>query len=195
MAMKKLLIYLVILGVLAAAVFLYVNYSCRERGSLHTWCYIFESQKIQVVDSFERCIGLGFPVMESFPRRCRAGDKTFTEIIEPRPVANDKIRIFMPLSGAVIKSPLILKGEARGNWYFEASFPIRLLDADGNLIPLDPPYVMTTHEWMTTDFVPFETTHIFSVPSTDSGTLILQKDNPSGLPEFDDSISVPVRFK
>lgn len=30
--------------------------------------------------------------------------------------------------------------------------------------------------------------------TTETGTLILQKDNPSGLPEFDDEIRVPIRF-
>ena len=35
-----------------------------------------------VVTSFEECIAAGNPAMESYPRQCRAGDTTFTEVIE-----------------------------------------------------------------------------------------------------------------
>src|SRR3989344_6164718 len=40
------------------------------------------------------------------------------------------IRVSAPMAGAVIASPLIVEGEARGLWYFEASFPIAILDAN-----------------------------------------------------------------
>jgi len=50
-------------------------------------------------------------------------------------------------------------------------------------------------DWMTTEFVPFEAVLEFAVPQTEFGTLILEKDNPSGLPQNADSISIPVRFE
>lgn len=109
------------------------------------------------------------------------------------PVANDKIRLNTPLANSIIKSPLTISGEARGNWYFEASFPVRLYDANGKELLAIP--VMAKGDWMTTDFVPFEAVLTFSLPATDTGTLVLEKDNPSGLPEHADSITVPVRFK
>jgi hypothetical protein len=34
------------------------------------------------ISSFEECVAAGNPVMESYPRRCAAGDKTFTEEIK-----------------------------------------------------------------------------------------------------------------
>ena len=34
------------------------------------------------VTSFEECVAVGNPVMESYPRQCRAGDRTFTEVID-----------------------------------------------------------------------------------------------------------------
>jgi len=34
------------------------------------------------ISNFEECIGAGNPAMESYPRQCRAGDNTFTEVIE-----------------------------------------------------------------------------------------------------------------
>jgi hypothetical protein len=33
------------------------------------------------INSFEDCVNAGNPVMESYPRQCRAGDRTFTEEI------------------------------------------------------------------------------------------------------------------
>jgi hypothetical protein len=91
-----------------------------------------------------------------------------------------------------VASPLTVTGEARGNWYFEASFPVKLLDANGNEIVVS--YAQAQGEWMTEDFVPFMSTLTFAAPSTPTGTLVLQKDNPSGLPENDNSVSVPVTF-
>ena len=107
---------------------------------------------------------------------------------------NDLLRVFQPLENDTIASPLTIRGEARGMWYFEASFPVRLLDANGNNIPLEPGYIMTSGEWMTEEYVPFEATLTFSAPPTGTGTLILQKDNPSGLPEHDDELRIPIRF-
>ncbi len=34
------------------------------------------------IDNFEDCIKAGNPAMESYPRQCRAGDRTFTEVID-----------------------------------------------------------------------------------------------------------------
>lgn len=104
----------------------------------------------------------------------------------------DLIRVSSLTSGDLVTSPLEVTGEARGNWYFEASFPVKLLDGDGNVLVSH--YAEAQGEWMTTEFVPFKTTLVFPMPSTPTGTLVLQKDNPSGEPQFDDSISIPVRF-
>jgi hypothetical protein len=180
---------LIVLVFLAGAAFFF---PCED-----DWCLLTEAQRVRAVDSFERCAELGFPVMESFPRQCRAGEKHFTEAVSPPaapplPIATDKIRISSPLPGAVITSPLMIRGEARGPWYFEASFPLELLDGNGRRLAMIP--VQATGEWMTTEFVPFEVALTFAAPSTATGTLVFHKDNPSGLPEHDDSVSVPVRF-
>ena len=105
----------------------------------------------------------------------------------------DLIRVMWPVPDAVVGSPLTVRGEARGTWFFEASFPIRLLDGNDNQIMVVP--ARTQGDWMTTEFVPFEATLIFGTTTTQTGTLVFQKDNPSGLPENADSMSVPIRFK
>jgi hypothetical protein len=106
---------------------------------------------------------------------------------------SDLIRVTTPLPNAVIESPLTISGEARGNWYFEASFPIRLFDSEG--VELAVAVAQAQGEWMTTEFVPFETNLIFISPAGgQTGTLVLQKDNASGLPEHDAELRIPVRF-
>jgi hypothetical protein len=93
----------------------------------------------------------------------------------------------------VVKSPLTVTGEARGAWYFEATFPLQVLDANGKKIGQG--YAQTEGEWMTENFVPFKATVTFATPSTDSGTLVLEKANASGLPQNADSVTIPIRFK
>ena len=105
----------------------------------------------------------------------------------------DLIRVTAPLPNSRISSPLTIKGEARGNWYFEASFPVKLLDGNGNQIAIIP--AQAQGEWMTRDYVPFEITLIFNQPNAPTGTLVLEKDNPSGLPEHADEFRIPVRFR
>ncbi|HXF44016.1 MAG TPA: Gmad2 immunoglobulin-like domain-containing protein [Candidatus Paceibacterota bacterium] len=107
----------------------------------------------------------------------------------------DLIRVTSLKSGDIIKNPFRITGEARGYWYFEASFPVLLYDSDGRNIPLNPPYITAVSNWMTEDFVPFDVMLEFMPPATATGTLVLQKDNPSGLPENDDSLAIPVRFR
>ena len=49
-------------------------------------------------------------------------------------------------------------------------------------------------DWMTEDFVPFKAQLNFATSSTEQGVLILEKDNPSGLPENDDELQIPIIF-
>ncbi|MEK7538956.1 MAG: Gmad2 immunoglobulin-like domain-containing protein [Patescibacteria group bacterium] len=112
---------------------------------------------------------------------------------QPITISDERIRVSAPLSGAKITSPLVVRGEARGTWYFEASFPVRLRDANGKELAVKP--AQAQGEWMTTEFVPFEAALTFTKPETKTGTLILEKDNPSGLPEHAAHIEIPVVFE
>jgi hypothetical protein len=107
-----------------------------------------------------------------------------------------KRNLIEPLSvhpGDTIASPLTVNGRARGNWYFEASFPVRLKDQNGKELAVVP--AQAQGEWMTTEFVPFSVTLMFTPPPPGTrGTLIFQKDNPSDLREFDDSLEFPIVF-
>lgn len=149
--------------------------------------------------TFEECAAL-YPVMESFPRQCRTpGGALFVEEVDQPPAQSatpgipNLITVTSPTSGQQISSPLTITGEARGTWYFEASFPLELRDASGAVIAQH--YAEAQADWMTENFVPFRSTLSFPAqPAGSQGTLILRKDNPSGLPENDNSVSIPVVF-
>lgn len=102
----------------------------------------------------------------------------------------EEIVVFTPLSGQAIQSPLAVAGIARGNWFFEASFPIKLADNQGKEIAVS--HVQSIGDWMTENFVPFSGQLIFNVSATTSGELILHNDNPSGLLQYDKEIKIPV---
>ena len=111
----------------------------------------------------------------------------------------DLIVLEHPVPLGLIENGVTVAGRARGNWYFEGSFPIELVNASGTVIAQG---VATAEgEWMTTEFVPFTTTLEFQNPYTEGaaealkqGILRLKRDNPSGMPEHDDSLDIPVRF-
>ena len=148
------------------------------------------------VASFAECVDAGNPVMESYPRQCRsASGQLFVEDIGNANEKADLIIADFPRPGDAISSPLVARGQARGNWYFEASFPVEVLDANGNRIGQG--YAQAQGEWMTTDFVPFRSIEVSfpKQPAGSKGTVVLHKDNPSGLPEHDDQLTIPVTFK
>src|ERR1035437_2610814 len=121
--------------------------------------------------------------------------KTSTPIIVTNIDKSDLIRVDSPRANDTVSSPLTIKGQARGNWFFEASFPVVLTDWDGKIIAQG--VAQAKSDWTTTEFVPFEATITFTADKkaySNKGTLILKKDNPSGLPKNDDALEIPVLF-
>jgi glucose/arabinose dehydrogenase len=160
-----------------------------KAGAIYRIAYKGEGR----ISTFEDCVGAGGIILESYPRQCRAEGKSFTENIGNELEKLDLIRISSPRPNQIISSPLLIEGEARGYWFFEASFPVRLYNANGEELAVIP--IQAQNEWMTTDFVPFRAMLEFGKPGTETGTLVLEKDNPSGLPEHADELRVPVRFR
>jgi hypothetical protein len=110
-------------------------------------------------------------------------------------VSTGDIRITSPRSGQVVSSPLTVTGEARGNWFFEASAPVYVVNANGKKIAEG--VINAQGDWMTTNFVPFKGTLTWSASSTGTstkGSLIFMNDNPSGNPTLQKSVAVPVVF-
>lgn len=102
------------------------------------------------------------------------------------------IQVYTPASNAKVTSPVAIIGKVPGNWSFEASFPVQLKDSNGNSIATGTAQLLG--DWMTDQLVPFSVQLTYASTTSGNGTLVLQKDNPSGLAENDDSVSIPVKF-
>jgi hypothetical protein len=104
---------------------------------------------------------------------------------------NINIKVISPAPNEIIRSPLELTGEAR-TWYFEGSFPVKILDANGSV--LGNSYVTAQGDWMTTDFVVFKGEIDFTPSKTETGKIVFMKDNPSDRRELDESFELPIKF-
>ena len=145
------------------------------------------------INSFAEC-SAKYPVIKTNPAQCKTPDgKSFTQDASNTNPLSDQIQVTQPLPNSLITSPTTVIGQARGNWFFEAQFPVILIDAKG--VELGRGAAHAYSDWMTNNFVPFDATFTFAIPSTDTGTLILQNDNPSGDPAKLKQFTIPVKFK
>lgn len=191
--MKKTLIVLGVLVVVLVVGFFALNSYIRheELGTATT-------TPPTTILSFEDCVRAGYPVMESYPRQCKVPDgRTYAEEIAQKATyknaSADLIVVQTPFPGAVTGKQFTVSGKARGYWYFEASFPIELLDKDGKLLSTTVAQAKT--DWMTEDFVPFSVEIKAPASYIGPATLVLKKDNPSGLEKNDASISIPMTIE
>jgi len=168
----------------------------------------------------------------SAPRASAPADDASLNAIQnpPAVVANpwrttrgstDLVRGLNISNGQKIADGFVLKGEARGTWFFEGSFPWRLVavggkggDGNNGAMPrcasqsglpcgqdgaetellLGNGIATAQAEWMTEKWVPFEAVLEFDARGATAGRLILQKDNPAGLAENEDSLEIEVGF-
>ncbi len=123
-----------------------------------------------------------------------AQSATSTTPIETTPPPLSKnVSIFAPASGASVEQTFDVAGIAPNAWYFEAVFPIQVRDPEDNVIARGQGQAQS--DWTTPGPVPFKATITLNAPYHGSATLILMKDNPSGLPENDDSVTLPIVIK
>jgi hypothetical protein len=159
--------------------------------------------ELKKATTFKECVEAGYPTAESYPRMCTtANGKSFTEDVSVtsnttptgyKSLKGVTIIVTEPLANTIVKSPLTIRGEVQGNWSFEASFPVAITDNSGNVLVQTP--AQLKGDWMTDQMVPFEVILQFQVPQgVSTGQLIFKKDNPSGLPANEDSLTIPVRF-
>jgi len=102
------------------------------------------------------------------------------------------IIVTSPQPNQAVTSLIALQGKAKGMWFFEANFPVRLLDNERNEIATS--YAYTIEDWMTENFVSFNGKIEFKVDKEIDGILVFEKANPSGLPENAEKFEVPVRL-
>lgn len=103
-----------------------------------------------------------------------------------------RIFVYLPQKDSLVHSPVYVLGEVPGDWSFEAQFPVRLLNQQGAVVSQAPARVLG--EWTTSSLVPFYAELTFNSSQIGSGELVLQKDNPSGLKQNDDKLTIPIQF-
>lgn len=108
------------------------------------------------------------------------------------PTEEINVRVDTIKEGDTISSPLMITGSAR-LWYFEGSFPVTLLDENGQVLVAH--YATAQSDWMTENWVPFRAELNFISPKDQNGTLVFMKDNPSDLRELDEKFELPVKIQ
>ena len=107
--------------------------------------------------------------------------------------SGDTILVEAPVLNATLGKTFTVSGKARGPWYFEASFPVVVTDANGAVLAQVP--AKANGDWMTNDFVPFSADVTLSNGYTGPATITLKKDNPSGEAQNEASVSYPVTIQ
>ena len=107
----------------------------------------------------------------------------------------DMIQVELPFPDAVVGKEFSVIGKARGNWFFEGSFPIEVLDKNGKVLAIGLASPIGGADWMTTQFVNFKADIKIPQSYIGAATLVLKKDNPSGLVKYDASISFPITIE
>jgi len=96
-------------------------------------------------------------------------------------------------AGDYITSPLLFSGQAHQSWFVDGTFPVRLEDAEGNVIAEG--FARTEVDTVDTDeYVSYTAELTFADPSSDVGILTLEKSNPENLPDGGYSYGISVTF-
>ncbi|MDB5187767.1 MAG: hypothetical protein JWO50_287 [Candidatus Kaiserbacteria bacterium] len=108
------------------------------------------------------------------------------------PALSSKVHVVLPQPNQSVDPIFSVSGEAPGPWFFEGSFPVQIRDKSNNILQQATAKALGT--WTTEGQVKFAvsiTVTQFHGPAT----VILLRDNPSGMPENDDSVSIPITIK
>jgi hypothetical protein len=108
---------------------------------------------------------------------------------------DETIIIDAPELNNVVTSPVQITGQAKGTYFYEGSFPIMITDSNDQIIGEGT--ATAEGDWTTESFVPFAATITYVLPqgsTSKEGRLVLQNDNPSGIPENAIRRVVPIIF-
>jgi hypothetical protein len=109
---------------------------------------------------------------------------------------SEQVTVSSPVSGQKIVSPVQVSGEAFGGWYAEGVFPIVITDLNGAVLGQGP--AKTSADWaaaaLAGEKVPFTAKISFKKGTAKQGYLVIKQDNPSGLPENEHEMKIPVTF-
>jgi hypothetical protein len=151
-------------------------------------------KKVEIYISFI-LLSLAFVILliTLYPYRPTPSSLSVAKIptITPTPSLSPVISL-SPNISTPLSSPQKIIGLIDKSWVFEAAFPIELFNSQNkNLFQGSA----SAPDWLegTSTFTQFSATLKFSTTDK-SGYLKIKNDNPSGLPQNDKSISIPVIF-
>lgn len=102
----------------------------------------------------------------------------------------DDLVSFSIAPGTKVRGVVSYSGVIKGAYFFEANILINVLDANRNILKAGN--TMATGDWMTSGPVSFAGTIDFSGLKKGGAFIEIHNDNPSGLPENDKSVLIPV---
>lgn len=122
------------------------------------------------------------------------------DISIPRPKTSNStvpegvdLKVTLPLPDTKVTSPITVTGIVPAGWMFEGVFPVVVLDSSEVIIAQGHAEETVRGSWMNGKPTEFEATLTFKTNSK-NGSILLLKENPSGLPENDETFEVPVKF-
>lgn len=94
------------------------------------------------------------------------------------PPGASEIKLATPELGERASSPLIVKGEAPRDWFFEAVFPVKLVDHQGNVLAEAP--AKAEQDWTNQSLarITFTAELKFDVKTDTQVLLVLEEDMP-----------------
>ena len=102
----------------------------------------------------------------------------------------DDLVSFSILPGQKVSGVVKITGSIKNNYFFEGNILVNILASDKKLLKAG--HGTATTPWMTSGPVSFETSLDFSSLPQGIAYIEIHNDNPSGLPQNDKSILVPV---
>ncbi|MFA5025566.1 MAG: Gmad2 immunoglobulin-like domain-containing protein [Candidatus Shapirobacteria bacterium] len=128
-------------------------------------------------------------------RQTNVSNSTLTEtpgIVEPTPRSSPVV-ILSPDISKPLLSPQKIIGLIDKSWVFEGSFPLELFDNQDKIIYQGK---ASAPNWIedTDKFTTFTANLVFKTTSK-SGFLKIKNDNPSGLPQNNKSLIIPIIYE
>ncbi|PIP68757.1 hypothetical protein CO033_01680 [Candidatus Nomurabacteria bacterium CG_4_9_14_0_2_um_filter_32_10] len=102
----------------------------------------------------------------------------------------DDLISFSILPNSKVQGVVSYQGAVKGGYFFEANILINILDANKNVLKTSNAIAMT--DWMTIEPVEFEGNIDFTNLPKGLAYIEIHNDNPSGLPENDKSVLIPI---
>jgi len=116
---------------------------------------------------------------------------TIPDIIQPEIMGNkDDLVFFSITSGSEVSGLIDAYGIIKSDYFFEGNLPISVLDANKNILRMTNGAATT--DWMTIEPVSFKTSLDLTGLPFGPAYIQIHNDNPSGLPENDKFILVPI---